>query len=187
MSVLNAFLSTWSNARQTFGEGTRTARRAVRQAAPRCVAIAIRLWSRPRPRSRWTGGAANAYGAANTEHGRVIRATRRAGPAPERSRRPVSGGRRRWTSATSTPCASGWWTPAASVPQGQAGERMRMRDRAEGDQSGQEIIQRSNGELNTISGGIRGLDESIERSEIRVRSLDGRQRRRRGRRPRRSG
>jgi hypothetical protein len=60
VSVINGFLSTWSNARQTFGEGTpqtgaeydkssdlRQAQSTVESAAPG---------------SRWTGGAANAYG-----------------------------------------------------------------------------------------------------------------------------
>jgi hypothetical protein len=155
VSVLNAFLSTWSNARQTFGEGTPQpgaqydASGALRQAQSTVESAA--------PGSKWTGGAANAYGAANTEHGRVL--GRLAGldqclcAHVDESAQVVSAGRRDLDAVRK-------WVvdAAASTPQGQAGEQMRLAIVQKGIAQVQEIIQRSNGELNTIGGKIRGLD-----------------------------
>ena len=80
MSVLNAFLSTWSDARQTFGEGT------PQSGAQYDSSSTLNSWKptcKPAaPGSQWTGSAANAYDAANTEHGRVLGQTGRAGPTP---------------------------------------------------------------------------------------------------------
>ena len=116
------------------------------------------MWSRPRPGSRWTGGAANAYGAANTEHGRVIGQLagldQRLSAHVDQSAEIVAAGRRDLDAVRK-------WVvdAAASVPQGQAGERMQMAIVQKGISQVQEIIQRSNGELNTIGNGIRGLNE----------------------------
>ena len=70
MSVLDAFLSTWSNARQTFGEGTPQPgvqydnSGKLRQLESNLASAA--------PGSRWTGTAATRYDAANTAHRRVL-------------------------------------------------------------------------------------------------------------------
>lgn len=155
MSVLNAFLSTWSNARQTFGEGTPQpgkqydASGALRQAQSTVKSAA--------PGSKWTGGAANAYGAANTEHGRVLGRLagldQRLSAHVDESAQVVSAGRRDLDAVRK-------WVvdAAASAPQGQAGEQMRMAIVQKGIAQVQEIIQRSNGDLNAIGGKIRGLD-----------------------------
>src|SRR5689334_5238842 len=61
---------TWSNARSTFGQGTPQtgetfdASATLRQMQSDLASAA--------PGSRWTGSAASAYDAANTEHRRVI-------------------------------------------------------------------------------------------------------------------
>jgi EspA/EspE family len=155
VSVLNAFLSTWSNARQTFGEGTPQpgaqydASGALRQAQSTVESAA--------PGSKWTGGAANAYGAANTEHGRVLGQLagldQRLSAHVDESAQVVSAGRRDLDAVRK-------WVvdAAASAPQGQAGEQMRLAIVQKGIAQVQEIIQRSNGELNAIGGKIRGLD-----------------------------
>jgi hypothetical protein len=154
VSVLNAFLSTWSNARQTFGEGTPQpgaqydASSALRQAQSTVESAA--------PGSKWTGGAANAYGAANTEHGRVLGQLagldQRLSAHVDESAQAVSAGRRDLDAVRK-------WVvdAAASAPQGQAGEQMRLAIVQKGIAQVQEIIQRSNGELNAIGGKIRGL------------------------------
>ena len=155
MSVLNAFLSTWSNARQTFGDGTPQAGAqydnsgALRQAQSTVETAA--------PGSKWTGGAANAYGAANTEHGRVIGQLagldQRLSAHVDESAQVVAAGRRDLDAVRK-------WVvdAAASTPQNAAGERMQMAIVRKGISQVQEIIQRSNGELNSIGGKIRGLD-----------------------------
>ena len=156
MSVLNAFLSTWSNARQTFGEGTpQPGAQYDNSGALRQVQSNVESAA---PGSRWTGGAANAYGAANTEHGRVIGQLagldQRLSSHVDQSAEVVAAGRRDLDAVRK-------WVvdAAASVPQGQAGERMKMAIVQKGISQVQEIIQRSNGELNTIGDGIRGLNE----------------------------
>ena len=50
---------------------------------------------------------------------------------------------------------------AASAPQNAAGERMQMAIVQKGLSQVQEIIQRSNGDLNAIGGKISGLDERV--------------------------
>ena len=70
MSVLNAFLSTWSNARSTFGDGApETGARYDKSASLRAMQSNVESAA---PGSRWTGGAAGAYGTANTDHGEVL-------------------------------------------------------------------------------------------------------------------
>jgi hypothetical protein len=153
--VLNAFLSTWLHARQTFGEGTPHAGAqydnsgALRQAQSTVETAA--------PGSKWAGGAANAYGAANTEHGRVIAQLagldQRLSAHVDESAQVVAAGRRDLDAVRK-------WVvdAAASTPQNAAGERMQMAIVQKGIGQVQEIIQRSNGELNSIGGKIRGLD-----------------------------
>ena len=51
---------------------------------------------------------------------------------------------------------------AANVPQNAAGERMQMAIVQKGLSQVQEIIQRSNGELNSIGGKIRGLGDEYQ-------------------------
>ena len=159
MSVLNAFLATWSNARQTFGEGTPQSgaqydnSATLRQAQSTVESAA--------PGSRWTGGAANAYGAANTEHGRVIGQVagldQRLSAHVDQSAEVVTAGRRDLDSVRK-------WVvdAAASSPQGQAGEQMRLAIVQKGIGQVQEIIQRSNGELNSIGAKIRGLGDEYQ-------------------------
>ena len=159
MSVLNAFLATWSNARQTFGEGTPQSgaqydnSATLRQAQSTVESAA--------PGSRWTGGAANAYGAANTEHGRVIGQVagldQRLSAHVDQSAEVVTAGRRDLDSVRK-------WVvdAAASSPQGQAGEQMRLAIVQKGIGQVQEIIHRSNGELNSIGAKIRGLGDEYQ-------------------------
>jgi uncharacterized protein YukE len=157
--VLTAFLSTWSNARQTFGEGTpqpgaqydksgelRRAQSTVQSAAPG---------------SRWTGAAANAYGAANAEHARVIGQLagldQRLSAHVDQSAAVVAAARRDLDSVRK-------WVvdAAASTRQGHAGEQMRLAIVQKGIAQVQDIIQRSNRELNAIGEQIRGLGDEYQ-------------------------
>ncbi|PXX13370.1 EspA/EspE family type VII secretion system effector [Mycolicibacterium moriokaense] len=159
MSVLNAFLSTWSNARQTYGEGT-----PQPGAQYDGSATLNRLQSTVQtaaPGSKWTGGAANAYGAANTEHGRVLGQLagldQRLSAHVDESAQVIAAGRRDLEAVRK------WVVDAsANLPQNAAGERMQMTIVQKGISQVQEIIQRSNGELNSIGGKIRGLGDEYQ-------------------------
>ncbi|MDT5195898.1 MAG: hypothetical protein QOH20_2652, partial [Mycobacterium sp.] len=70
MSVLDAFLSTWSDARSTFGEGTPETGSQYDKSGPlQDMQTTVQSAA---PGSTWTGRAASAYGTANTEHGDVL-------------------------------------------------------------------------------------------------------------------
>jgi hypothetical protein len=157
--VLNAFLSTWSNARQTYGEGTpQTGAQYDGSSTLNQLQSTVQTAA---PGSKWTGSAANAYGAANTEHGRVLGQLagldQRLSAHVDQSAEVVAAGRRDLDAVRK-------WVvdAAASVPQNAAGERMQMAIVQKGISQVQEIIQRSNGELNSIGGKIRGLGDEYQ-------------------------
>src|SRR5882762_9079528 len=94
MGVLDAFTSTWSNARSTFGQGTPESG-ARHDASGQLGQLQSDLGAAA-PGSRWTGSAASAYDATNTEHRRVLGGARQPPSASEGSDRPVgANGRRR--------------------------------------------------------------------------------------------
>jgi EspA/EspE family len=152
--VLNAFFSTWSNARQTFGEGTPQS--GAQYDASGTLNQLQGTVQTAAPGSKWTGGAANAYGAANTEHGRVLGQLagldQRLSAHVNESAQVVAAGRRdldavrQWVQAA-----------AASTPQNAAGQRIQMAIVQKGLTQVEQIIQHANGELNTIGGKIDGL------------------------------
>jgi hypothetical protein len=157
--VLNAFLSTWSNARQTFGEGTpQTGAQYDGSSTLNQLQSTVQTAA---PGSKWTGGAANAYGAANTEHGRVLGQLagldQRLSAHVDESAQVVAAGRRDLDAVRK-------WVvdAAASAPQNAAGERMQMAIVQKGISQLQEIIQRSNGDLNAIGGKISGLHSEYQ-------------------------
>ena len=159
MSVLTAFLSTWSDARQTYGEGTpQTGAQYDGSSTLNQLQSAVQTAA---PGSKWTGGAANAYGAANTEHGRVLGQLagldHRLSAHVDQSAEVVAAGRRDLDAVRK-------WVvdAAASTPKNAAGERMQMAIVQKGLSQVQEIIQRSNGELNSIGGKIRGLGDEYQ-------------------------
>ncbi|MFY1621115.1 EspA/EspE family type VII secretion system effector, partial [Micromonospora sp. WMMD736] len=70
MSVLDAFYSTWDDARETFGQGVPQPGEDFDQSSQlRRLESDLQAAA---PGSRWTGAAASNYDAANTEHRRVI-------------------------------------------------------------------------------------------------------------------
>lgn len=159
MSVVNAFLSTWSNARETFGEGTpQPGAQYDNSGTLRGLQSTVETAA---PGSKWTGGAANAYGAANAEHGRVLGQMagldQRLAAEVDNSARVVDVGRRNLDAVRQ-------WVvdAAASVPPGQAGETMKMAIAQKGLSQLQEIIQKSNGDMNAIGGRIRGLGDEYQ-------------------------
>lgn len=156
MGVLDAFMSTWSNARATFGAGTPQDGAAfdgsstLRGLAEQVGAAA--------PGQQWTGSAAKAYAAVNSEHGRVLGALadldERLREQVDRSARLVSTGResldntRRWVTDA-----------AAAVPRTAAGERMLVPIVARGVAEVIDTVTRSNSDLNAVGARIAALGE----------------------------
>ena len=154
MSVLNAFLATWSNARQTFGAGSPEGgaqfdnSQTLRQLEFNVQSAA--------PGSRWTGTASSNYETANKDHGRVLGQLagldQRVAAEVDRSAQVVATGRRdldavrKWV----LDCAS-------SVPQIAAGQRQLLPIVSKGLSELTNIVQTSNSELNGIGSRIRGI------------------------------
>jgi hypothetical protein len=147
MRVLNAFLSTWTNARTTFGEGA--PQTGAQYDSGGKLAELNNIVNSAAPDGRWTGTASAAYGDVNQEHGRVLGRMadldQRLGAQVDQSSRVVAAGRedldavRKWV-----------LDAAASVPPGVDHERMLMPIVQRGLGEIVEIVQKSNGELNAI-------------------------------------
>jgi hypothetical protein len=155
MSVLDGFFSTWSNAKATFGEGTPQTGEQYDGSAK--LGQARSTLDSAAPGSRWTGGASTAYGAANTEHQRVIGELggldKRLAAHVNQSAEVVANGR------TQLDAVRKWVTDAAaSVPPGKDQDRMLMPIVNKGIGQVIDIVQKTNGELGTIGGKIQGLD-----------------------------
>lgn len=158
MSVINAFLATWSTARQTYGEGTpETGAQYDNSSTLRGLESNLESAA---PGSRWTGSAATNYDAANTEHRRVIGQLadldRRLATEVDNSAQSVDAGRRNLDAARQ-------WVvdAAASVPPGKASDQMRMVIAQRGLAQLQEIVQRSNSQSNAIGGRIQALETEL--------------------------
>jgi hypothetical protein len=154
VSVLDGFYTTWSNAKATFGEGTpQTGEQYDGSAA---LGQAQSTLDSAAPGSRWTGGASTAYGAANAEHQRVIGELggldKRLSSHVNQSAEVVASGRRDLDAVRK------WVTDAAAtVPPGKDQDRMLMPIVNKGIGQVIDIVQKTNGELGTIGGAIRGL------------------------------
>jgi hypothetical protein len=158
--VLAAFMSTWSNARRTFGENTpQTGARYDNSVALRQLKAELATAA---PAARWTGAAAASYGAANTEQGRVVgeiaNLDRRLRAHIDQSARTVATGRadldavRKWVTAA-----------AASVPQTAARERMLLPIVQKGLSDVASIVASSTGDLNAIGAKISALGDEYQK------------------------
>jgi hypothetical protein len=123
VGVLDAFLSTWSNARSTFGEGTpQTGPQFDNSVSLRHMQATVQSAA---PGSNWTGGAANAYGAANAAHaevfGKIADLDQRLSAKVDQSAQVVGTGRRNLDTVRQ-------WVldAAAAVPPGKNREQMLM-------------------------------------------------------------
>jgi hypothetical protein len=155
LSVLDAFLSTWSDARSTFGEGTpETGAQYDKSGQLRDMQTAVQSAA---PGSTWTGGAASAYGSANTEHGDVLGKLagldQRLSAQVYQSSQVVEVGRRNLDALRQ-------WVvdAAASVPPGKNRDQMLLPIVQKGLGQLTDIVTKSNGDLGKIGGEIRALD-----------------------------
>jgi EspA/EspE family len=154
VSVLGAFESTWSNARSTFGQGSPvTGERYDNSSSLRQMQSDL---GSAAPGPRWTGAAATAYDAVNTEHRRVFgqltSLDQRLKSHVGDSAAFVAAGRsnldsvRQWVAAA-----------ASSLPPGQAGEQMKLAIAQKGIAGVIDVLTKSNGDLTAIGERLRGL------------------------------
>lgn len=154
MSALDGFYSTWSQARQTYGEGTpQTGERFDQSAKLNQLKSDMDAAA---PGGRWTGAASEAYAAANAEHQRVIGAIadvdKKLGVQITNAANLVTSGRndletlRKWVSDA-----------AATTTNDQAGKTMQMQIAKQGLQRLTEIMNHTHEGMQTIKGTVTGL------------------------------
>lgn len=147
-------MSTWSKARETFGQGTpQTGESFDQSGSLRQMQTTVESAA---PGSRWSGTAASAYDTANTNHGKVFgelaSLDQRLSAKVTESAQVVSTGRQNLDTVRQ-------WVldAAASVPAGKTREQMLMPIVKNGLGQVTEIITASNAELNRIGGAIKGI------------------------------
>lgn len=169
MSALDGFLSTWDKARQTFGAGVPQTGESLDQSAQ-----FERLQSTVQTAaaaSAWTGTAADAYRAANTEHARVLgelaELDRRLAGHLDDSAQVVTTGRRNLETLRQ-------WVvdAAASVPPGEHHDRLLRPIVQRGLSELTGIVTTSNDELARVAGDIRRLGPEWEALQGRTGRAD---------------
>ncbi|WP_237569089.1 TPR repeat region-containing protein [Mycolicibacterium lacusdiani] len=151
MGVIDGFDATWSQARQTYGEGTPTTGEKFDQSST--LNNLKSTMDGAAPGSRWSGGASEAYGAANTEHQRVIGAIgdldKQLGTQVTNAANLVNSGRNDLDSVKK------WVHDAAATTQNnQAGERMKMTIVSKGLGQLTEVINNTDGQMQKVKGEI---------------------------------
>lgn len=149
-------MSTWTSARQTFGDGVPQSGSAFDGSA-RLRAMADSLEAAD-PGSRWTGPSADSYAEVNAEHRRVIGELadldQRLAAYVDRSAQIVIAGRFELDAVRQ------WVTDAArSVPPGRAGDRLVLSVVQAGIGRVSEIVMRANDDLNAVGEQIAALRE----------------------------
>lgn len=151
VGVIDGFDATWSQARQTYGEGTPTTGEKFDQSST--LNNLKSTMDGAAPGSRWSGGASEAYGAANTEHQRVIGAIgdldKQLGTQVTNAANLVNSGRNDLDSVKK------WVHDAAATTQNnQAGERMKMTIVSRGLGQLTEVINNTDGQMQKVKGEI---------------------------------
>lgn len=155
MGALDGFLTTWSHARATFGEGSPQAGAEFDESA-RLRTLQGDVESAA-PDSDWTGPGADTYAEENTRHGRTLGAMaeldQRLAAEVDRSAAVVAAGRRELDAVRQ------WVLDAAAAA---AGEQMLWPVVSKGAGEVAEIIQRSHGDLGAIADRMRALGSEYE-------------------------
>jgi hypothetical protein len=155
VGVLDGFMSTWSKARETYGQGVPQTGEPFDQSGP-LLQMQTTVESAA-PGSRWTGSAASAYDTANANHGKVF--GHLAGLDQRLSTQVTDASRVVTTGRQSLDSVRQWvLDAAASVPAGKNREQLLMPIVKNGLGQVTEIVTTSNTELNRIGGAIKGLD-----------------------------
>ena len=159
MSAMEAFHSTWSQAKDTFGSGTPTDgsdfdNSAKLRELQSTVAAA-------KPDDRWQGPAADAYAAKNEKHaityGKLADLDERMAAEVGKTPGIVTAGRQNLDQLQD-------WarSAAASVPSGQNADTMKMIIASKGLSQISEILQQSNDEMTTVGDRIRDLGKEYD-------------------------
>lgn len=154
MGAIDAFMATWSNARQTLGEGT------PQEGAPfdnsnqlRQMQSAVQSAT---PGDRWTGPGADSYADANSKQsaalGQMAGLDQRLGAEVDRSATVVNAARQNLDSVKQ------WVLDASSaVPPGPDSEQQLLPIARKGIGDVVDVIKQTNGDLNSIGGRIRDI------------------------------
>jgi hypothetical protein len=154
VGVLDGFMSAWSNARNTFGQGVPPSGEQYDNSAQlRQMQATVESAA---PGSAWSGSAATAYDAVNTDHGKVFdklaALDQRLSAKVTQSAQVVGIGRQNLDAVRQ------WVLDAAdSVPPGKNREQLLMPIVAKALGQVTDIITKANGELSTIGGEVRTI------------------------------
>ncbi|WP_267307924.1 EspA/EspE family type VII secretion system effector [Mycobacterium barrassiae] len=163
MSILNAFLSTWSHTRRTFGTGAPAG--GAQYDGSDLLNSAETVLASATPGEHWSGSAATEYDVANTKHHRIIgqfaAVDHRLRSEVDRSADVTDIGRRNLDTVRKQVIDA-----VATTPQGQAGERLKLAIAQRGLEQLREIVQRSIAESRDIAGRIRGLGDEYTALDI---------------------
>ncbi|MEE6168460.1 MULTISPECIES: EspA/EspE family type VII secretion system effector [unclassified Mycolicibacterium] len=159
MSALDAFYSTWDQARTTFGSGPpQTGAEFDRSSQLRDMQSAVQAAT---PDSRWQGSAADAYTAKNEKHaavyGKLADLDQRMAAEVDRSAAVVTAGRQNLDQVRD------WVTnAAASAPNDKSGEYAKLAIASKGLSQISDIIQQSNSEMSAIGERVRGIGKEYD-------------------------
>jgi hypothetical protein len=154
VGVLEAFLSTWSKARETFGEGVpQTGQRFDQSGSLRQMQSTVESAA---PGSRWSGRAADGYGTANADHGKVF--GQLAGLDQRLSAQVTQTAKIVLTGRQNLDSVRQWVVDAAaSVPPGRNREMQLLPIVQKGLAQVQDVVTMSNGQLNTVAGEVKKI------------------------------
>lgn len=152
-------MTTWSSARETYGQGTPLpGAQYDKSGALTDLQSTVQTAA---PSGKWRGTAADAYGKVNTQHGQALGQLagldQRLATEVNNSAQVVTTGRqnldalRRWVADA-----------AANVPPGKSGDQMRLAIAQQGLTRLQEILKQSNTESNAIGGRLRGIGDEYK-------------------------
>lgn len=154
MGAIDAFMSTWSNARSTLGEGTpQDGTQFDRSTQLRQAQSGVESAT---PGSRWTGTAADSYAETNSKQAQVLRQMagldQRLGAEVDRSAAVVTAGRQNLDQVRQ------WVLDAAStVPPGADREQALMPIARKGIGDVVDVVRQTNSDLNAIGGRIQTI------------------------------
>jgi uncharacterized protein YukE len=154
VSTLDAFMSVWSRARATFGEGNPVEGAEFDKSAQfHDLHDTVRSAA---PGDRWTGTASDSYADQNSAHAsklnRMADLDKRLGVEVDRSAAVVAAGRQDLEQVRQ------WVTDASSgLPQNAAGNRALWEIVSKGSGDVADILQRSHSDMTAISNRIQGL------------------------------
>lgn len=158
-SALNAFASTWSHARNTYGQGTPVQGAQFDQSGQlRQLQSSVESAA---PGSRWTGSGSDTYAESNAKHaftfGALADLDGRLGTEVDRTAAVVTAGRRDLDTVRQ-------WVDdaAATIPRTAAGDSTLWQMVRMGSGEVADIIQRSHGDLSAVARRIRGLGEEYD-------------------------